>query len=42
MLELDTNVLANTQTLMMRFRTKFRPIDATAATVRDVHWSYNL
>lgn len=42
MLESATDITNNTQTLVMRFRTLFRALDTAAATVKDVHFSYNL
>jgi hypothetical protein len=42
MLESATDITNNTQTLVMRFRTLFRALDAVGSTVKDVHFSYNL
>lgn len=42
MLESETSILQNTNTLMMRYRTVFRSLDAVSSSIKDVHWSYNL
>lgn len=41
-MESEVNIRNNTVTYVTRLRSTFRALDAAAATVKDVHYSYNL